>query len=182
MSAGDTQRETMTAAMKTRPAHVPATELLDETHADDRCTAARPAVQRGVCPHCHQSIRLNLDGTMRRHVLPTKAVNALRAEVCDGSGIRPYVERTQMVTRAWDPVEEFTVTPSSRTYVVRVGDRCKVYGLGRAGAVGSGWTIIAAERHRDTGRINVTVLHTGGRSRIVESTRIVYQRSGKRAA
>jgi hypothetical protein len=119
---------------------------------------------------------VNRDGTLRRHTVPTKDANAVRADFCNGSGIKPVAERNPQAVRAWVPATDFDVKSSSRTYTVRLGDRCRVAGLGRGGAVGSGWTVTAIERHAETGKVNVTVLHANDRSRIVESGRIVYRR------
>lgn len=77
--------------------------------------------------------------------------------------------------RQWRSITEFSIKPKTKTYVIKIGDMCKVAGFGRGGAAGSGWQIIAAEEHMVTGKINVTVLNDG-RNRIVELSRIVYVR------
>lgn len=152
-----------------------------EAVMEEAPTKTRTSAVKAQCPHCRREITVRKDGTLRRHVVPTKDENALHADFCDGSGIRPVVARRPLVARSWEQIPEFTITPSSRTYVIRIGDRCKVAGLGRGGAAGSGWKVTAVERHGETRKINVTVLHTSGKSRIVESGRIVYVRPAKKS-
>lgn len=154
------------------------TGLLMEA-ASARTKEAAPS--RGTCPLCRRSIAIKVNGMLRRHTIGDSESGVLNPPVCNGSGIAPSESHRPPVVRDWAPVDEFEAASGSRAHPVRVGDRCKVQGLGRGGAVGSGWTVISAERRASDGRVNVTVLRKD-RSRIVPSDRIVWMRQPKRPA
>lgn len=78
----------------------------------------------------------------------------------------------------WELIPEVRVSGTgSRSYMLTVGNPCRVKGEGRGGGVGSGYTVIGLMRHRQTQAVNVEVRrYRNGHSRVFRLDRIVYVR------
>ena len=75
----------------------------------------------------------------------------------------------------WESVSEMPIVSGSRTYIIKVGYPCKVKGLGRGGATGSGWFIVGITKRGD--EYNVEVNQGRGTTvRFVKGNKILYQR------
>lgn len=92
---------------------------------------------------------------------------------------RPPVSPHRPVDRPWVPVTTIQVSneDATRQYAVKVPGVCSVWDDDTHRRKTNGWEILSAERHRETGVVNVTVRQgRNGRARTVRLSRLVYRR------